>query len=229
MDTRKLSAAILIPCYNAEPHLRQCLESATAQGFPVLLCDDSSTDRSLEIAQKYPIQIIKNRINLGVGKTRQLLVNIARKNLSPDFIQFLDADDYLLINSKISNQLVSRNDADILMDDLLFIYPNGTQREIAMNPDLLKAARNKQIWQLNACLLKTNKIPDFRPINACSDALFLIDCIKAGLTAKRTSKIPTSAYRRNWGPDQVTAKYHRERETLSAIFEQELVALAKLF
>lgn len=230
MDSFQVEAAILIPCFNAAPHLRQCLESAIAQRcdsslaqkYPILLCDDGSTDSSLQIAEAYPISIVKNPTNLGVGKTRQILVEEAMRLFNPEFIQFLDADDFLLAPNKISNQLINKNGADILIDPLLFIYPNGDRQNVTISQDLKREANQGNIWQLNACLFRTSKIPDFRPCRVCNDSLFLVDCIKAGLIAKQVSDAPTSVYRKNWGGEQISATYHREREELSIVFRREI-------
>jgi len=233
MDSPQVEAAILIPCFNAAPHLRQCLESAfaqrcdssIAQAYPILLCDDGSTDNSLEIAESYPISIIKSPINLGVGRTRQRLVEEARSMFNPEFIQFLDADDFLISPNKISNQLAHKEGSDALIDPLLFIYPNGDRRTVTISPNLKEAAIQGRIWQLNACLFRASKIPTFRPCNACSDSLFLIDCIKACLVAKQVSNSPTSAYRKNWSGNQITANHHEERRQLSIAFAQEIATL----
>src|SRR5205809_573285 len=48
--------SILIPCFNAERWIAQCIESALAQTWPekeVIVVDDGSTDRSLEIINRF--------------------------------------------------------------------------------------------------------------------------------------------------------------------------------
>lgn len=238
MDTFQVEAAILIPCFNAAAHLKECLESAIAQRaeghiaqrYPILLCDDGSTDNSLEIAESYPISIVKNQVNLGVGRTRQRLVEECRQAFNPEFIQFLDADDFLMCSNKISNQLKNKSGVDILIDALLLEYPNGDRRTISVSADLKKEAHRGRIWHLNACLFRSSAIPRFRYCKVCNDSLFLIDCLKAGLIAREVSIQPTSVYRKNWSGEQITANHHREREQLSTTFRreiEELISVAK--
>lgn len=66
--------SVIIPCYNAEKYITECLNSVlsqTFQDFEVIVVNDGSTDRSNEIAQKYKekhpqqIEIVRNAVNLG--------------------------------------------------------------------------------------------------------------------------------------------------------------------
>ncbi|WP_438482691.1 glycosyltransferase family 2 protein [Oleiharenicola lentus] len=97
--------SIIIPCYNAERWLAQTLESALAQSWPhkeIILVDDGSTDRSLEVAQKFSgasVQIVAQK-NSGASAARNHGLRLARG----EFIQFLDADD-LISPDKIEVQL----------------------------------------------------------------------------------------------------------------------------
>ena len=57
--------SIIIPCYNGAAYLEEALLSALAQSYPeveVLVVDDGSTDTSPEIAQRFPVRYIVNRI-----------------------------------------------------------------------------------------------------------------------------------------------------------------------
>lgn len=89
--------SIIIPVYNVEDFLEECLQSIVRQSyddFEVVMIDDGSTDRSSAICQKYCSQ--DNRFsyyyqsNSGVSKAR----NEGLKQISGDYITFMDADDY---------------------------------------------------------------------------------------------------------------------------------------
>ncbi|MEQ9370299.1 MAG: glycosyltransferase family 2 protein [Coleofasciculus chthonoplastes F3-SA18-01] len=97
--------SILIPCYNAEAWLTQTLESALAQTWSpteIILVDDGSKDRSLEIAKQFEPHGVKVIIqpNKGASAAR----NRAFQESQGKFIQYLDADD-LLAPDKIERQI----------------------------------------------------------------------------------------------------------------------------
>ncbi|MBC6112167.1 glycosyltransferase family 2 protein [Pedobacter fastidiosus] len=88
--------SIIIPVYNAEKLLAIAIESAINQSYSnceLLIIDDGSTDQSFFIAQKYisdQVRIIKQD-NKGASAARNHGINRAKG----DYIQFLDADDFL--------------------------------------------------------------------------------------------------------------------------------------
>lgn len=90
---------VLIPAYNAEDYIKAAVQSATNQAptpSNIIICDDASTDRTAEIASGLSfVANIRNRQNLGVGSTRQVLLEAA----SSEWILYLDADDELLPNA----------------------------------------------------------------------------------------------------------------------------------
>ncbi|MFA7073714.1 MAG: glycosyltransferase [Endomicrobiaceae bacterium] len=90
--------SIIIPVYNAEEYLKQCLESVSTQTFKDFECiciNDASTDNSLKILKKYSdtderFKIITN-INSGVSAARNAGLNSA----SARYLTFVDADDWI--------------------------------------------------------------------------------------------------------------------------------------
>jgi glycosyltransferase involved in cell wall biosynthesis len=97
--------SIIIPVYNTEKYLAQCIESAinqTYQNLEIIIIDDGSTDNSLKIAKTFN----DNRINIfsqnnkGASAARNL--GILKSN--GEFLQFLDADDFISLN-KIESQI----------------------------------------------------------------------------------------------------------------------------
>jgi len=82
----------VIPCYNAELFVAQAIESALSQIRPadeIIVVDDCSTDRTLEIAQEYPVRVLRTPGNQGVSAARNLGLAAAATNL----VAWLDADD----------------------------------------------------------------------------------------------------------------------------------------
>ncbi|RFZ95602.1 glycosyltransferase family 2 protein [Mucilaginibacter conchicola] len=99
--------SIIIPVYNAEKHLAQCIESAMAQTWPnkeLIIVNDGSTDDSFKIATSYSCSWIKvfDRPNKGASAAR----NEGMRNAQGEYIQFLDADD-LISADKIEKQVTA--------------------------------------------------------------------------------------------------------------------------
>ena len=73
----KIKISVVIPVYNVEKYLRECLESIlnqTFQDFEIICVDDGSTDRSLDILQEYKRKddrfVILQQHNMGAGAAR---------------------------------------------------------------------------------------------------------------------------------------------------------------
>lgn len=103
--TQKKPVTFYVPCYNAERFIAACMEGALAQTYPIseiLIIDDGSSDKTLDIANKYPVCIIRHEKNHGLGSAR----NTALKHAKGDFIASVDADvmpdkywlEYLIVN-----------------------------------------------------------------------------------------------------------------------------------
>ena len=99
-----MKVSILIPCYNAERWIAQCIESALAQSWPdkeVIVVDDGSRDGSVDIIRGYEGRIRwETGPNRGGNPTRNRLLELSKG----DWIQYLDADDYLLPD-KVAGQM----------------------------------------------------------------------------------------------------------------------------
>ena len=91
--------SVIVPVYNAEKYLNQCLDSLfnqTLRDIEVITINDGSTDKSLNVLEKYHSifgkrMIIIDQTNGGVGNARNRGLDVA----SGEFIKFVDADDYL--------------------------------------------------------------------------------------------------------------------------------------
>ena len=94
-----LKVSVIVPVYNSERYLRDCLESLlnqTLTELEIILVDDASTDKSFEIIveykSKYPkIKIFKSEQNKGQGASRNIGMSLATE----EYIGFLDSDDYV--------------------------------------------------------------------------------------------------------------------------------------
>lgn len=91
--------SIIIPVYNGEQYLEQCLNSALNQSLKeieIICVDDGSTDSSRDIMEKYRCRDVRIKVlyqtNQGAGAAR----NYALKEAQGEFVVFLDADDYYI-------------------------------------------------------------------------------------------------------------------------------------
>jgi len=94
----------LIPCYNADQWIGEAIDSALGQSYSpheVIVVDDGSTDRSLEIISSFSKRIRwETGPNRGGNSARNRLLELSRG----DWLQYLDADDYLQ-GDKIAHQM----------------------------------------------------------------------------------------------------------------------------
>lgn len=94
-----MKISLLIPVYNAENYILRCLKSILNQGtefeYEVILVDDGSTDRSVnlieDLQKEHPNIILIHQNNSGPGAAR----NNASNNATGDYLWFIDADDYI--------------------------------------------------------------------------------------------------------------------------------------
>lgn len=81
----------VIPAYNAEVTIAATIESTLNQTYPlleVIVVDDGSSDRTAEIASRYPVKLIRQP-NAGVARARNAGIEAAQG----DWIALLDSDD----------------------------------------------------------------------------------------------------------------------------------------
>ncbi|MDO5510148.1 MAG: glycosyltransferase family 2 protein [Weeksellaceae bacterium] len=102
---RNALVSVVIPMYNSERFILQCIDSVLAQTYQhleIIVVDDGSQDNSYELVkalQQERITLIQ-QVNAGAASARNAGVKVAKG----DFIQFLDADDFLSAD-KIQNQI----------------------------------------------------------------------------------------------------------------------------
>jgi glycosyltransferase involved in cell wall biosynthesis len=120
--------SILIPCFNAERWIGEAIESALAQSgseIEVVVVDDGSTDRSFEIIRSFGSRVrAETGPNRGGNVARNQLLDMARGA----WLQYLDADDYLLVD-KVRDQWnwVAANalDADVVFSPVILEHGVG--------------------------------------------------------------------------------------------------------
>lgn len=109
--------SIIIPVYNVERYLRQCLESLdilrSVAVIQVILVDDGSPDNCGAIcddyAKKHNDTVVIHQKNAGLSAARNAGINVATGN----YIWFIDSDDSINDNAKVVIKTIEKHDADI--------------------------------------------------------------------------------------------------------------------
>ena len=99
-----LKVSIIIPIYEIEPYIERCVSSVLSQTYrklEIILVDDCSPDRSMELAKDYikhsslnkglNFIYLKHSINQGLSAARNTGINAA----TGDYLYFLDSDDVI--------------------------------------------------------------------------------------------------------------------------------------
>ncbi len=159
--------SIIIPVYNVEKYLRECLDSLlnqTYQDFEVICVDDGSTDESYKILEEYKNKderfIIIQQDNQGAGPARNRGIEVAKG----DYIQFLDADDYF--ESNMLEKLYSEakeNNADMVV---------CSARKVDENNNIIESGN--PLWPINLDKIEFDKV--FSPEDYSED-IFGLFCV----------------------------------------------------
>ena len=183
--------SVIIPCFNAEKWLREAIDSVLAQTYPqieIIVIDDGSSDRSLSIIKSYGDKVIwRTGENQGANKARNLGFSLARG----EYIQYLDADDYLLPD-KIAKQVqcLEATCGDFVYSDWRYQHhlDNGEihldkVRVCGIKADFLQSLLSNDRWSNLAPILFTRqvvkKVTWDESLDAAQDRDFLLSVMLA--------------------------------------------------
>ena len=122
--------SIIIPVYNVEKYISQCLDSAINQSLKdieIIIVDDCGSDNSMDIAKEYAkndnrIKIIKNRQNMGLFLTRCEGI----KSATGEYILNLDSDDFLDLRAcEIAYNAIKDGGGYDIVQFSVYNYENG--------------------------------------------------------------------------------------------------------
>lgn len=134
--------SIVIPIYNAEKYLNECLDSCLKQSYKnieVIAVNDGSKDRSGDIVKSYVA--IDSRVkyfchdNRGVSFTREIGINAS----TGEYIMFVDADDF--IDENFVEKMMSvilRDHSDMVFCEAYRWYDGTKKEHYLINPNDLK-------------------------------------------------------------------------------------------
>lgn len=162
--------SLIVPIYNVEQYLPQCLDSVKVQSYTnleVILVNDGSTDNSFSICKKYAEEcgwILISQENGGLSAARNAGIELAKG----DFISFLDSDDWFesdMVEKMIDG--VKRFGADIVETGIRWSY-SDSQRIDAIDRDTVFTKKNA----LAAYLLQTKPLHSAVPCKLYNKKIF---------------------------------------------------------
>lgn len=151
--------SIIIPTYNMERYLEKCLSSLIIDGLErveVIVVNDGSKDRSLDIAQsfasKYPESFVI--IDKGNGNYGSC-INAGLYKATGKYVKVLDADDYFdTDNFAQMLALLEELDVDLFLADYTRVYDEGEKRESLSLPKCTVFDFTAECKKLKKILLK---------------------------------------------------------------------------
>ncbi len=142
--------SVIIPVYNVEQYVERCLTSVlnqTLQDIEIIIVDDETPDRSMEICERYAAEDSRIRIhhqtNRGLGLSRNSGIELS----TGTYLAFLDSDDYLAPNAlQRLYTLAEDHDLDIVkaalnrfvIEDQFSYICTDSPLEIYTDPEQLK-------------------------------------------------------------------------------------------
>lgn len=208
--------SVILPVYNSENYLRECLDSLINQTFEdieILCINDGSSDGSLKILREYEksderISVVDQE-NIGVAETRNNALNMVNGR----YVYFMDSDDYLDSNAfkKLYNNITS-NDSEICILKAIFVKNGEKYKFPAFELDKEFSGVNFNNFTFNYKDIKSHVLNDlfapwlklysyeflksnedftFPQIKSYSDAPFHV---KTFLNAQKISFVPEYLY-----------------------------------
>lgn len=169
--------SISIAAYNVETTIEKCLDSFLPcrhlEDLEILVINDGSTDRTVEIVsayeKKYPRSIhLVNKENGGHGST----INTSLSMAAGEFYKILDGDDWVdPVELDALCDFLGKTKAELVVNDFMEVYPDYTHRmshrqdynpervysfsELCPNHDF-----NAQIFGMHECTIRTQRLRD---------------------------------------------------------------------
>lgn len=184
---------VIIPVYNVENYLRECVYSVLNQPckkIEIILIDDGSPDNSGKICdeiaeQEWRVHVI-HQTNKGLSGARNAGLEFLYKNGAEtnDYVAFVDSDDMWVPNSVCDDIFNRYEDFDVFV--FPFYFANNSMNRMRKNPlsreGIVKMPEKLSFWEINAyvwnkfykvSLLKQNKIVFQEDVKCGEDICFL--------------------------------------------------------
>lgn len=128
--------SVIIPVYNVENYLQECLDSVVCQtldDYEIICVEDCSTDKSMDILKKYATQYPMLRIlEYGDNRGQAYARNKGMEIANGKYLYFMDSDDLLVNKDCLARmyQYAEKEQLDCLLFDAYMEYETEELREI---------------------------------------------------------------------------------------------------
>lgn len=197
-----MKVSIIVPVYNTEQYLEECLDSIQKQSYKnieVILVDDGSKDQSGAICDRYAAAddrfVVLHNTNHGVSYSR----NHGLKVATGEYICFVDSDDMVDENYvQFLLDAAQKYQADVVCCSMVRFYEDGQREEVHLwekdrcfsTNEIFDYAAGKEktfvgyVWGkiYTARIIKENGIVFDENIQICEDSLFAYQVLSASTT-----------------------------------------------
>lgn len=227
--------SIIVPVYDVEKYLSQCLDSLVQQTYSnieIIVINDGSFDNSKKIIEQYAkqfsnIKFINNSENLGLSKAR----NIGLDYANGEYIFFIDSDDWINRNTierlvylatTYNSKIVETNHTNVIgnFKKIAKVDPEIEIENLQENPMLLREKKS-YVWNK---LYDHNLIGDFRFPNGIifEDIAFTYPILTKVDTYIHTNESLYN-YRRRLGGITLTSKFYPSIKLFDILKSNELI------
>lgn len=149
--------SVIVPVYNVEPYLRECIDSIlnqTFKDFELILIDDGSPDGCPLICDDYSKKdnrvVVIHKKNGGLSSARNAGLDYVFKNSNSEFITFVDSDDFLDENY-LFLLFEKSGECDFVACDFN-IYENSVIKNTANLTTEYRVDNYKEYWSLSSLI-----------------------------------------------------------------------------
>ncbi|MGI5895436.1 MAG: glycosyltransferase family 2 protein [Oscillospiraceae bacterium] len=247
--------SIIVPVYNVEPYLRQCMDSLvnqTLKDIEIIAVDDGSPDNCGAILDEYAAK--DSRIKLIHKKNEGLCAarNDALKLVTGEWIAFVDSDDWCELNAyEVAYKNAVEKEVDILIYNHYENAEDGQKEVIAFpeefvsdDPDLIYGMVLSSLsryhtpisqrfsqgfpWDklFKASLLLDNGLVFATNVKANEDVIYDLHAFHF---AKKIAYIKPSLYHYRMNPTSIGHSYKKDRVEIDAEIYKEMEAIGKKY
>lgn len=146
MISENLKVSIIVPIYNVEEYISNCINSIinqTYKNIEIILVNDGSPDNSKSICEYYKKRdervIIVNKENGGLSSARNEGIKVA----SGDYIMFVDGDDWIDLNCVEECIKALDNDTEVILFPYIREYKNKSIKNEIFESDKINFCNNE--------------------------------------------------------------------------------------
>lgn len=236
----EIKVSVVVPVYNVEKYLRQCLDSIvnqTLKEIEIICINDGSKDSSLEILKEFAQKDLRIRIvdkeNEGISAARNQGMELA----NGEYISFIDSDDW--INETYLEALYTaakKYDSDIACSSIIRVTGKRRRNKLIYKQEEFTKDRDKKNELTNAPIYSYvwNKIYK-RETLLNSEVKFpigrvyedVIWCLKAIYYLDGVVTVPTAVYYYRKNPTSIMSSKSAQNAKDYEISEKEMLEFAK--